>query len=613
MQQHRLPTFKRGGLRFAVVFCALFAAIESRSAFAQVDPVDDLRETLSQVDEITPAILKFREKTLLKQIKALDSIGRLRRGLGLDVWREDPTGNDIQRLDARMRALVAERLTKAIADVVEKGGKYSKHALANSIAETGPKIRAVKKAGETNTFGFARSLTPLVIKLAQDPDLGVRQEGLRALGTINPDPKAAIALFKTTIEADPRLGPRRVAAHGLMQMVLVASFLQSGAKKFRGVSLTADEALDISTGVSEAVKIGLHPLSDLEVTILCLQALQEAANGAESMIDNPFKRSLFPPEGQPLTPAERDLIMIRYNKVKSEAEFINQLLAKFKERKKDIAHAMNVSSSKESTKAAFARLTAVRTFERIANLRVRLKNRADSVILSGNLKAALKPLSEYIVDPFGSMVTDQLATFDRLLRSSDVRVRRSIMDLFGLLGERAAPALSLINRHLVRSNEPDRFVRWSAAEAVAVLPVKIVGPTVPNMVELLNDLDLDIRKSATDTLAVWGGKLDEANSSSVVQGLAKGAVTGDVEPRIASMQALTYYGPQYSAHALPNLLKALKHHDPRVRRVAALVIGDYGPAAKAAVPGLRHALGDTDQEVRINASDAILSILQPLN
>ena len=63
---------------------------------------------------------------------------------------------------------------------------------------------------------------------------------------------------------------------------------------------------------------------------------------------------------------------------------------------------------------------------------------------------------------------------------------------------------------------------------------------------------------------------------------------------------------------VPDLMKNLKHPDARLRKGAAETLGKIGPPASEAVGALRRlALGDEDEEVRIAAQDAILSILPP--
>ena len=50
--------------------------------------------------------------------------------------------------------------------------------------------------------------------------------------------------------------------------------------------------------------------------------------------------------------------------------------------------------------------------------------------------------------------------------------------------------------------------------------------------------------------------------------------------------------------------------DPRVRIIAADVLGRFGTLAASAEPALRNALDDPDSDVRRAASEALLSILQ---
>ena len=52
----------------------------------------------------------------------------------------------------------------------------------------------------------------------------------------------------------------------------------------------------------------------------------------------------------------------------------------------------------------------------------------------------------------------------------------------------------------------------------------------------------------------------------------------------------------------------LQANDPNVRRVAAMVLGQIGPSAKAAIPGLTVALTDADVRVRLAAASALWRI-----
>jgi HEAT repeat protein len=82
-----------------------------------------------------------------------------------------------------------------------------------------------------------------------------------------------------------------------------------------------------------------------------------------------------------------------------------------------------------------------------------------------------------------------------------------------------------------------------------------------------------------------------------------------VEIRVAALEALGTMGPD-AAPAIPAVIQALSHDDPRVRTAAARLLGRFGPLARQAAGPLRALLTDPDPEVRRAASDAVLSILQ---
>jgi hypothetical protein len=60
--------------------------------------------------------------------------------------------------------------------------------------------------------------------------------------------------------------------------------------------------------------------------------------------------------------------------------------------------------------------------------------------------------------------------------------------------------------------------------------------------------------------------------------------------------------------AIPALLEALKDENPTVRRWAALVLADLGPAAPNAIGPLMDALGDGDESVRLAAAQALRAV-----
>jgi HEAT repeat protein len=59
---------------------------------------------------------------------------------------------------------------------------------------------------------------------------------------------------------------------------------------------------------------------------------------------------------------------------------------------------------------------------------------------------------------------------------------------------------------------------------------------------------------------------------------------------------------------VPALTNALADEDAAVRAAAATALGAYGPAAESALPALRKATKDADEQVQREAGRAIITI-----
>ena len=248
------------------------------------------------------------------------------------------------------------------------------------------------------------------------------------------------------------------------------------------------------------------------------------------------------------------------------------------------------------------RLAAVEALEYIGTARFRLKKRALSVPVVesggdfGNRDALLKN------DVLETFIRDNLDSVAQLLTDANVALRRRAVEFLEIIEEAAAPAFPALVKRL---GDTDKFVRWPAARAIGNFAPALAAGAVPGLAKLLKDPDLDVRLTAAKTLMEIGPLAQAA-----VPALADAANAGDAEARMAAMEALQRIGSEAGKGAVPKLIEALGNSDARVRRAAAKTLGTYGPAAFAAIPSLRRALGDDDQDVRINASDAMLSILQ---
>jgi len=591
-----------GGALFAVLFC--MSGSNPTLAAPPVDPVEALRQALpvrlEDLAKPTPVATDFRKKALKERVEALKTVSDLRRGLALREWEEDPSrviNDDIRKIDADARQEIGRRLTETIRLLVARGDAHSRLAAANLIAEMGPTIRSMIKDDRT---GYVRSLTPEVVKLTEDKDLGVRQEALRALGNIFPKPKDATAVFARVLEKDT-LEPKRLASAGLVQLIKVVSFLQKRGRATAGIEAYRADVLETAAEAVAVSKLGLKD-PDPYVRISCLMAVQAAAQALTELIPDGFSKKEFPPEGRPLSDDERKDLAKLFDVLRKDIEEIRPLLVVFRAQEPGLVEALSADPE------ARVRLAAAAALEAVASARLRLQRRVLSVPAPDKEKekGMLDELAS--ADPLPGFMKKHINAVNRLLSDPDVRVRRTMIDFLENLEEQAEPALPALIHNLGNS---DRFVRWAAVRAIGVMNVDKVATAVPALAKLLSDPDLNVRLAAAATLEFLGDKAKDAAPA-----LARAAVTGDVESRLAVLYVLQSMNPEWTKLALPQVIDGLGHADPRLRRLAAETLGKMGPLAAPAIPALRRALGDEDQgegpgtpNVRSNASDAILSII----
>jgi HEAT repeat protein len=541
------------------------------------DPVEELREALRLEDASSPNdfMLDFRRTNLDAKIKALKTIGELRRALALEEWKEEPgqgRSEALRLIDEQKRKEVGQKLQQAIRSVVDKGPPNAKLAVANMIAETGPSIRALELADRT---GFARSLTPEIIKLVQDTDLAVRQEALRALGTINPDPDKAIPVFKSVLQKDTK----------------EANQLRKPGQASKRVEASEKDFMRLAIEIVPLARLGLKD-ADPRARAASLEAMQIASQGLVDLIYEPYSKQNFPPEGRLLVEAEVRDILATYEKVREELDTLKPLGKVFQENAPSLIPAL-------ADEHATVRFAAINTLESLAWARLKQKRRLESVPLPSTARGKVAPLQ--MEDPLALFLKNGLPAVVGLLKDPEVRIRRITVDFLENLGDTAIPAIPALAESL---HDADRFVRWAAARTLASLPPTKTQVALPALARLINDSDLNVRQAAAGALESMG-----ALAAPAIQSLTQALTDGDVESRTLVMGVLTRLPPEQSRLAVPQLIENLAHNDPRLRKAAAETLAKLGPLAQPAVPSLRRMLGDDEAEVRQAASDAILSIL----
>jgi HEAT repeat protein len=566
------------------------------------DPVDTLRTILgdrSQGDFAGIERLDFRRAKVKDAIAQMRTIGQLRRALVLDEWKVDPKrviNEPLRDLDVELRAIVGNRLTKMLKRAADRGDANARLAVANTIAEMGPTVRPLDPK---DRFGYTRTLYPIVVQLTKDDDLGVRQEALRALSNINAEPKDAVEIFRQTLQKDPQIGPRRLAADGLEQMVKVVNFLQRRGQAGSGVDATRQDLLDVILAVGPVAAVALED-TDTEVRMLGLLAVEQSAQTLSDLMDTPkdYQRDSFPPVGFKLSALEKERILRVYDLVQKDFAEVRPILDMLKK-------AMPTYGKALYDPDARVRLSAVNAFENLAASRLQIVRRAVNLPTLRDLKDKVERSPQMLLEGTDFMApffARDLPQIGALLRDPDVRIRRTAAEVCVQLEQKNLAIMPALVSALA---DPDRFVRWTAAKAAGTLPPDQAEPVLGPLARMLADPELNLRIAAAASLEAMG-----KYAKPVLPALGQAIRSGDVEARLAALYAIIKTGPEASAVLIPDLIIAINGSEPRVTKVACEALADIGAPAIAAIPSLRRLIGNEDSEVRSGASEAILSILQ---
>jgi HEAT repeat protein len=198
------------------------------------------------------------------------------------------------------------------------------------------------------------------------------------------------------------------------------------------------------------------------------------------------------------------------------------------------------------------------------------------------------------------------------LSDTAASVRESAVLALGQLAGKAAGQGDVLAKSITDNSST---VRWRAMEAIAK-----IGPAckaaVPNLIEILNQPDDRVAMGDTHYYACAALAAIGPDSVSAIPSLLPVLK----EPRNAqeAARALGAMGSQAS-QAVPGLIALLHSSDYEERNVAAVALGNIGPAASAALPDLKKAADDTRNRSRAGttrmaqeaAQEAILKISPP--
>jgi len=621
-------------LRTLCLLAGLLTCVTTRLPAAPYgsEAVEDLRQALRTKirDSMNPDELQFRKALLEKRIKAL-SLTDYRRALTLDGWRDQDPDPAVAAVDAGVRQELIDALGDKLRALLRTGSTPAKLAAITLISEIGMALRSgavskdLKLSDEDRARwargGLARQFAPDLIALLRGGDSSVRQFAARALGKINPDPEPATKALGQLLTGGTVM-ERRAAADGLLG--LLQSLIQVTRTKSSSTADVYPEDLSRADRfVVRTAGLGV-PDSDVTVRQICLEAIRLGASMLHEpplLIELPeSQRADFPPLGRKMTPAEQEDIKRYRNDVEAERRLVLPVM-------EALAGQVGVVLVAVDDPVPQIRLLACRALEEMGDARSRLARKAAGVPRPDESKkegggqeqgrrgpqrpaanavaylpAALADDKDDLLsaDPLAKPLQHCLETL-ALRAVSDVRprIRLAAVDAIEPLSRDAAPVLPLLVRAMQDGNN---FVRWSSARVVGKVGPVNTELTVPVLVRLLSDEDLDVELAAAAALTLYGSAAVDA-----VPALAAAVGAGDVERRVAAIHALQTIGRD-AQPAIPMMTDALANKDPRVRRAAAEALGQFGPAARSATAALERVLTDIDPDVRKIAADALLAV-----
>ncbi len=568
------------------LFFGLGAAAILAPALRAEDAVEILKRTL-------------KEGTLEQVAKDTDSLkllSDLRRGYFLSEWPRE----SLRELDSLQKELEKKKEQNApqIAQVVHKrellkirgamGDRLAQRIRGSAMGNEDRQIAAcimVAELAETEepqqrAVKFAARFSEMLVGtktakgLVHSRDVRVRQAALHALGKITPLPGAAMPALRSVLKED-ELGPRRLAAYALIDLVKNAAFLPR-----------EEEMATINQTVVEADRVLRRADDDEYVRAYCLQTILTSA-----MIFTDYRwTSKF---GDVL---EKPIVQIEFDKNLNRSVLdpgVQELLKSYREALPRVIAALEKDPSPK------IRLTALETISQIVSSRYRLckelqDKHKDILPRSELLKEFNAP------DPIEPLLAGQWVVIPAVLKQTDdVRLKRGVMSLLERVAEdveatlkakkqeKAVTAESI--RQFVHAvtpalSDPDRYVRWTAARTFRYIsPEYLDGEIVVALGRMLIDphqRDADLSAAAAITIEAMAPSPSAAKAVAFLRPAIADS-TMDAENRILSMKALVAISRSAANEwavneAFPELIIAVAADEARIRREACLTLGQLG-------------------------------------
>lgn len=197
----------------------------------------------------------------------------------------------------------------------------------------------------------------------------------------------------------------------------------------------------------------------------------------------------------------------------------------------------------------------------------------------------------------GDVGIQAIPSLIEILKESKVEVRRSAMSALSQIG---VDAKSVLSELIDALGDKDLAIRNSAAITLAR-----IGPdaqsAVPALIKALKDSEPIVRSTTAAALRQIG-----SNAQTAIPTLIEALKDSDPIVRSHAVAAIGTINPGIQVN--PTLSVALRDHNPDVRRNAATALGEINSEIKVKPSTLIAAFGDTNWEVRHNATEQLVRI-----
>jgi HEAT repeat protein len=484
--------------------------------------------------------------------------------------------------------------------------------LSDQLGDESAEVRA-SAAEQLGDLGVdAKSATEALTKAVTDPDHDVRREAIEALRKIKPDKEVLFPLLVNLLsDVEPSVAVAAAASLADVGEEIVPLMNQAlGNEKSRFWAILV--LSDLGPQAKDAVPSLLKALdSDKpEVRREVLMCLGEIGPGAKDAIPQ-LTQALEDEDKAVVFAASYALAKIGVE-AKSASRAISQGL-----RSED--EFLQIVSAWALIKVNADNETAIE--KGLPWLLQGLQNRENKAVRIAAARAIvdLKPPHEILIPKISKIMeegtpetraelieavaavgAEAVPGLSRALKYEDIRPMAA--QALGQIGPDAAEAVPALTQYLAESNtETQREILFALGQIGAASK-----SAVPEVLKQLENEDEDVRYSAVFALGNIGQEASDA-----VPELIKNIKSDDEFYRLVSAWALVKISPKNEELAklgLPLLILALKHDRAFVRIEAINTLGELGEAASPAVPALKEALEDPDEDVRRLAAEALKKI-----